>query len=242
MNIFVFKTSFDASKYAYNLFESALKEGASTFGLATGSTPEELYSILRDSDLDFTQATAINLDEYYGLPADNDQSYAYFMKKHLFDAKPFAHTHIPDGTATDVEAEINDYNTILDENPVDLQILGIGPNGHIGFNEPGSPFDSKTRLVDLTDATIQANKRYFESEADVPRKAFSMGIGSILNSKQIILMAFGENKAKAVEQTVHGDVTVDVPASVLKNHPNTIVLLDEAAASQLDPSDYEVIG
>lgn len=242
MNIFVFKTSFDASKYAYNLFENALKEGASTFGLATGSTPEELYSILRDSDLDFTQATAVNLDEYYGLPADNDQSYAYFMKKHLFDAKPFAQTFIPDGTATDVEAEINNYNTILDENPVDLQILGIGPNGHIGFNEPGSPFDSKTRLVDLTDETIQANKRFFESEADVPKQAFSMGIGSILNSKQIILMAFGENKAKAVEQTVHGDVTEDVPASVLKNHANTVVLLDEAAASLLDPSDYEVIG
>lgn len=242
MNIFVFKTSFDASKYAYNLFENALKEGASTFGLATGSTPEELYSILRDSDLDFTQATAVNLDEYFGLPADNDQSYAYFMKKHLFDAKPFAQTFIPDGTATDVEAEINNYNTILDENPVDLQILGIGPNGHIGFNEPGSPFDSKTRLVDLTDETIQANKRFFESEADVPKQAFSMGIGSILNSKQIILMAFGENKAKAVEQTVHGDVTEDVPASVLKNHANTVVLLDEAAASLLDPSDYEVIG
>ncbi|WP_338490230.1 glucosamine-6-phosphate deaminase [Ruoffia tabacinasalis] len=241
MNIFVFETSLEASQYAYDLVAKALESGANTFGLATGSTPEELYSIIRDSDLDFTDAKAVNLDEYYGLPADNDQSYAYFMKKHLFDAKPFAQTHIPNGTATDVEKEIEDYNTILSENPVDLQILGIGSNGHIGFNEPGSPFDSKTRLVDLTDETIQANKRNFESEADVPKKAFSMGIGSILESKQIVLMAFGENKAKAVKETVHGEVTPDVPASVLKNHSNTVILLDKAAASQLDPSDYEVI-
>lgn len=241
MNIFVFETSLEASQYAYDLVAKSLETGANTFGLATGSTPEELYSIIRDSDLDFTSAKAVNLDEYYGLPAENDQSYAYFMKKHLFDAKPFANTFIPDGTTTDIEKEIEDYNTILDENPVDLQILGIGSNGHIGFNEPGSPFDSKTRLVDLTDETIQANKRNFESESDVPKKAFSMGIGSILNSKQIILMAFGENKADAIKATLHGDVTTDVPASVLKNHSNTVILLDKAAASQLDPSDYRVI-
>lgn len=241
MNIFVFETSLEASQYAYDLVAKSLETGANTFGLATGSTPEELYSIIRDSDLDFTSAKAVNLDEYYGLPAENDQSYAYFMKKHFFDAKPFANTFIPDGTTTDIEKEIEDYNTILDENPVDLQILGIGSNGHIGFNEPGSPFDSKTRLVDLTDETIQANKRNFESESDVPKKAFSMGIGSILNSKQIILMAFGENKADAIKATLHGDVTTDVPASVLKNHSNTVILLDKAAASQLDPSDYRVI-
>lgn len=241
MNIFVFENSKEAAQYGFDVFKKALESGAKTFGLATGSTPEDLYTILRESDLDFTNATALNLDEYYGLPADNDQSYAYFMKKHLFNAKPFAQTHIPDGTVSDVDAEIKRYNTILDENPIDLQILGIGSNAHIGFNEPGSPFDGKTRLVDLTDETVQSNKRYFESEADVPKQAFSMGIGSILNSKQILLMAFGENKAQAIKDTVHGGVTTHVPASVLNNHDNTIVLLDKEAASLLDPADYTLV-
>lgn len=241
MKIFVFENSLEASKYAFNFFKEALENGAKTFGLATGSTPKDLYSVIRDSDLDFSHATAINLDEYYGLPADNDQSYAYFMKDNLFDAKPFAKTNIPNGLAEDVDAELERYNNVIADNPIDLQILGIGSNAHIGFNEPGSPFDGKTRLVDLTEETIQANKRFFESEEDVPKKAFSMGIGSILDSKQILLLAFGENKAQAIKDTVEGEITENVPASVLKKHDNTVFLLDKEAASLLDPADYEFI-
>lgn len=241
MNIFVFENSKEASQYGFDVFKKALESGAKTFGLATGSTPEELYTLLGQSDLDFTQATAVNLDEYYGLPADSDQSYAYFMKEHLFNAKPFAQTHIPDGTATDTEAEVKRYDSVLEQNPVDLQLLGIGSNGHIGFNEPGSPLDGTTRLVDLTDETIQSNKRFFESEADVPKTALSMGVGSILNSKQVLLLAFGENKAKAIYDTVHGGVSEDVPASALNNHDNTIFLLDKDAASLLDPADYTLV-
>lgn len=241
MKILVFENSMEASKYAFNLFKQALENGAKTFGLATGSTPEDLYSVIRDSDLDFSDATALNLDEYYGLPADNDQSYAYFMQKNLFDAKPFKQTHIPNGLAEDVDAEVERYNNVIADNPIDLQILGIGSNAHIGFNEPGSAFDEKTRLVDLTDETIQANKRFFESEVDVPKQAFSMGIGSILDSKQILLLAFGENKAQAVKDAVEGKVTEDVPASVLQKHSNTTFLVDKAAASLLDPSSYEFI-
>lgn len=241
MKVLVFENSMKASTYALDLFRQALDNGAKSFGLATGSTPEDLYSLIRDSDLDFSQATALNLDEYYGLSSDNDQSYAYFMHKNLFEAKPFAQTHIPNGLAEDVEAEVERYNQVIADNPIDLQILGIGSNAHIGFNEPGSSFDAKTQLVDLTDETIQANKRFFESEEDVPKKAFSMGIGSIIDSKQILLLAFGENKADAVKNAVKGEVTTEVPASVLQNHADTTFLLDKAAASLLDPADYEFI-
>ncbi|GMR70535.1 glucosamine-6-phosphate deaminase [Aerococcus viridans] len=234
MDIKIFDTAKEASKAAFHEFEQAFANGATTFGLATGSTPEILYEYLTSSDLDFSNAIAFNLDEYFGLPADHPQSYATYMNKHLFNKKPFKETFIPNGLATDVEAEIARYNALLDEHPIDLQILGIGQNAHIGFNEPGSSRYTKTQLVDLAESTIQANARFFDSIEDVPTKAFSMGLASIMQSKRILLLAFGESKAQAVKDMVEGPVTEEVPASLLQEHPNVAVYLDRAAASLLN--------
>ncbi|MGH2107681.1 glucosamine-6-phosphate deaminase [Aerococcus urinaeequi] len=234
MDIKIFDTAKEASKEVLHEFDQALASGATTFGLATGSTPEDLYEYLTSSNLDFSNATALNLDEYFGLPANHPESYATFMDKHLFSKKPFKETFIPNGLATDVEAEIARYNALLDEYPIDLQILGIGQNAHIGFNEPGSSRHAKTQLVDLADSTIQANARFFDSVEDVPTKAFSMGLASIMQSKRILLLAFGESKAQAVKDMVEGPVTEDVPASLLQEHPNVTVYLDSAAASLLN--------
>lgn len=234
MDIKVFDTAKEASQEVFHEFEHALANGATTFGLATGSTPEDLYEYITASDLDFSNATALNLDEYFGLPADHPESYATFMDKHLFSKKPFKETFIPNGLATDVEAELARYNALLDEHPIDLQILGIGQNAHIGFNEPGSSRDTKTQLVDLAESTIQANARFFDSVEDVPTQAFSMGLASIMKSKHILLLAFGESKAQAVRDMVEGPVTEEVPASLLQEHPNVTVYLDSAAASLLN--------
>lgn len=223
-----------ASQAVFERFKEELTANPQTvFGLATGSTPEKLYQLLRESDLDFSQATSINLDEYYGLAADHPQSYHYFMHKELFDAKPFAASYLPDGSTEDPQAEVKAYEAIIDQHPIQVQILGIGHNGHIGFNEPGSSFDSLTRLVDLTQSTIEANQRFFDSIEEVPTQALSMGIASIMKADQIILLAFGEEKAKIVQAALEGPVTEEVPASVLQNHPNALFILDQAAAKYL---------
>jgi glucosamine-6-phosphate deaminase len=222
----------EGGKKAYELIKEAVQSGAEVFGLATGSTPETLYKELRLSELDFSDKTAINLDEYIGLSEDHPQSYHTFMKEHLFDSKPFKQTFMPDGLG-DEHTEPENYDKIIAEHPIDVQILGIGTNAHIGFNEPGTSFDSKTHKVSLTQATIDANKRYFDSEEEVPRYAFSMGIQSIMSAKKIILMAYGENKAEAIANTVHGPVTEDVPSSILQTHPDVVIIVDEEAASKL---------
>lgn len=232
MKIIKVKNKQDGGEIAYKLIREAHQSGATVFGLATGSTPETLYSVLRKSDLDFSDKIAINLDEYIGLAGDHPQSYKTFMKEHLFNDKPFKETFIPDGLAEE-ESEVKHYNTVIESNPIDVQILGIGTNAHIGFNEPGTPFDTQTHKVALTDATIEANKHNFDSENDVPRFAYSMGIKSIMSAKKIILLAYGENKAEAVANTVSGPVTEDVPSSILQKHPDVVLILDEAAASQL---------
>ncbi|WEV45875.1 glucosamine-6-phosphate deaminase [Streptococcaceae bacterium ESL0687] len=218
---------------AYEILAEKMDDGIKTLGLATGSTPIEFYKHLTASDLDFTDMTSINLDEYVGLPKDNDQSYDYFMKEHLFDKKPFKKNYLPDGLAADLDAEADHYNQIIDQNPIDLQILGIGSNGHIGFNEPGASFEGTTSLVDLTDQTIADNARFFVHENEVPRQALSMGIASIMQSKAIILMAYGKNKANAVTAMVHGPLTENLPASILQSHPEVYVIVDEGAASKL---------
>ena len=177
--------------------------------------------------------TSVNLDEYVGLDGSNDQSYRYFMTKHLFGEKPFKENFLPNGKATDLEAEAKHYDQIIEENPIDWQILGIGQNGHIGFNEPGTPAEITTHVVDLQESTIKANARFFESEADVPRKAISMGLASIMKSKNIVLMAYGKEKAEAIKGMVEGEVTTELPASILQNHANVTVIADEAAVSLL---------
>lgn len=233
MQLLCFKNPADASQHAFSMIKSALTEGATTFGLATGGTPEELYRLIRESDLDFSESFSINLDEYFGLAPDHPKSYHHYMKTQLFDEKPFKQSFIPNGQNPNIEQVTEHYEQVINEHPIDLQLLGIGENGHIGFNEPGTPFDSKTSLVDLTESTIQANKRYFKSEDEVPRQAYSMGIGSILKAKKIILLAFGENKAEAIKNLMSGEVTIDNPASALNHHPDVTVIIDQAAAQLL---------
>ncbi len=221
---------------AFNVFQQVIENGAKVLGLATGSTPEGLYKLLRESDLDFSAMTSVNLDEYVGIAPDNPQSYHYFMQKHLFDAKPFAHSYLPNGLADDPDAEVKRYDQVVADHPVDLQLLGIGRDGHIGFNEPGSPFDGGTHRVKLTQSTIEANSRFFASEDDVPKEAYTMGIGTILKSKEILLIAYGDKKAAAVQKMIEGPVTTDVAASALKKAANVVVILDPAAAAKLQPS------
>lgn len=234
MNVQVVSDKQAGGQAGFKVFEQALANGAKVLGLATGSTPVTIYEQLVASDLDFSQLTSVNLDEYVGLTEDHPQSYHYFMQQHLFNAKPFANSYVPDGTNADAAAETKRYDAIIKENPIDLQLLGLGQNGHIGFNEPGTDPESTTHKVALTESTIAANARFFDNADEVPRFAYSMGVGSILHAKQILIVAYGEAKAAAVAAMIQGPVTPDVPASYLQTHPNVTVILDEAAASQLD--------
>ena len=227
------KDAEEGGKKAFELIKEGIENGAQVLGLATGSTPETLYQEMVKSDVDFSNCVSINLDEYIGLSGDNDQSYRYFMNSHLFNQKPFKATYVPNGKAEDLAAECRHYEEILANHPIDIQILGIGENAHIGFNEPGTPFDAPTQVVELTESTINANKRNFEKIEDVPTTAISMGIGSIMKSKKVILIAYGEAKAEAIANTINGDMTTDVPASVLQNHPDVTVIVDEEASKRL---------
>ena len=223
----------EGGKKAFELIKEGMNNGAKVLGLATGSTPETLYKEMTASDVDFTEMTSVNLDEYVGLGGEDEQSYRYFMNKHLFDKKPFKETFVPNGKAEDLDAASAEYEKIIDAHPVDIQILGIGQNGHIGFNEPGTPLDSLTHVVELTESTINANKRYFDKVEDVPTRAVSMGIGSIMKGKKMILMAYGEAKAEAIKGMIDGPVTTDMPASALQNHQDVVVIIDDAAESKL---------
>ena len=208
-------------------------------GLATGSTPVGAYKQLAEwysqGELDFSAVTTINLDEYKGLSRDNDQSYYYFMNEHLFSKVNIDknRTFLPDGTEADSETACRKYNEIIHASGgADLQLLGIGHNGHIGFNEPGDCFEKETHCVTLSERTIQANTRFFASEKDVPRQAYTMGIQTILSARKILLAASGEDKADAVKAAFYGPVTPRVPASILQFHPDVVLVADEAALSK----------
>lgn len=233
MEIIRVKNAEEGGKKAFEIIKEGMENGARVLGLATGSTPETLYQEMTASDLDFSEMVSINLDEYVGLGATDEQSYRHFMNAHLFDKKPFKETFVPNGKAENLEQECKRYDEIIESHPVDIQVLGIGQNGHIGFNEPGAPFEGTTSVVDLTESTINANKRYFDCVEDVPTTAVSMGIGSIVKGKKIILMAYGEAKAVAIQKMINGPVTTDLPASVLQNHKNVVVIIDEAAGRNL---------
>lgn len=233
IKVIIVKDSNEGGQKAFEIVKKELEKGLKVIGLATGSTPKTLYKNMRESDLDFSDVVAINLDEYIGLDPNHPQSYHYFMNEHLFNHKPFKETHIPDGLAEE-EAETRRYDEVLIQNPIDLQILGIGVNGHIGFNEPGTPFNSLTSKFKLTEETIQSNKRFFDSEEEVPGYAYSMGLASIMSADKIVLIAYGEGKAQAIADTINGPITEEVPASILQRHENCIVILDEEAASLLD--------
>lgn len=212
----------------------------SVIGLATGSTPigtyEQLIEWCKKGDLDFSQVTTINLDEYKGLSEDNDQSYRYFMNTHLFDKINIdkAKTFVPNGLEADSAKACREYNDIINgSGGIDLQLLGLGHNGHIGFNEPGEAFEKETHCVDLTKSTIDANKRFFEKEEDVPRQAYTMGIKSIMQAKKILVVVSGADKADIVAKAFTGPVTPEVPASVLQLHNDVTLVGDEASLSKL---------
>ena len=211
----------------------------SVLGLATGSSPVGTYRQLikwyEKGDLDFRRVRTVNLDEYVGLAADHEQSYAHFMRVNFFDHIniDLKNTNIPDGTNMDEEEECARYNAVIRKlGGVDLQLLGIGPNGHIGFNEPGDCFVKGTHKVELTETTINANKRFFASADDVPRYAYSMGILDIMQAERVVMVASGENKADAVRDAFFGPVTPRVPASILQLHKNFTLVADEAALSK----------
>ena len=211
----------------------------SVLGLATGSTPigtyKHLVAAYKAGDLDFSQIKSANLDEYRGLTKDNDQSYYYCMNNHLFQHVNIdpANTNIPDGTNNDPDAECARYEEVIKSlGGVDLQLLGLGHDGHMGFNEPCDHFDKITHCVDLTEMTIEANKRFFASADDVPRQAYTMGCGTIMRAKKILILVSGADKADILYQVVNGPVTPQVPASLLQFHPDVILIADEAAMSK----------
>ncbi len=209
-------------------------------GLATGSTPVGAYKQLvqwfQKGDLDFSEVTSVNLDEYKGLSPENDQSYRYFMNHNLFDHINIRkdHTFVPNGLEPDAERACDDYNKIIhDLGGIDLQLLGLGNNGHIGFNEPSSSFEKETHCVDLTQSTIDANARFFSSLSEVPRQAYTMGIQTIMQAKKIVVAVSGQGKASIVKEAFFGPITPQVPASVLQLHSDVTVVGDEAALSML---------
>ncbi len=234
MKVIRVENQVEGAKVALEILKEKLAQGAKTLGLATGSSPIEFYKQIITSDLDLSELTSVNLDEYVGLSEDNPQSYRYFMNEQLFNKKPFKESFLPNGVAEDVEVEVKRYNQVLADHPVDLQILGIGTNGHIGFNEPGTSFDSTVHIVDLEQSTIQANARFFEKIEDVPTQAISMGIRNILDAKSIILFAYGASKAQAIAGTVRGEVTEVVPASALQGHEDVVIIADKEALSLLE--------
>ncbi|MCY6369115.1 glucosamine-6-phosphate deaminase [Clostridium ganghwense] len=212
----------------------------SILGLATGSTPvgmyKELINMYKNRELDFSNVKTFNLDEYYGLSEENDQSYHYFMRKNLFNYINVKekNIHIPNGNVADIEAECENYEKVIKESGgIDIQVLGIGGNGHIGFNEPDINFEASTHLVNLTQDTIEANSRFFSSIEEVPTKAISMGIKTIMQSKKILLLANGEGKADAVYGMIKGKISPEVPASILQLHNDVTVIVDKEASSKL---------
>ena len=228
-----------SQKAAEIIMEIVKNNPKAVLGLATGSSPIGTYQLLakdcKENGTSYSQVSTVNLDEYVGLTADHDQSYAYFMRDNLFNHIDIdlANTNLPSGVAADLAAECDRYNALLENYKQDVQVLGLGSNGHIGFNEPGTPFDSVTHLVDLTENTIKDNSRLFASIDEVPRQALSMGIKNIMNAKSILVVVSGKNKAEAVRGMVKGEITPELPASVLQLHPFVTVICDKDAASLL---------
>lgn len=241
MKFKVFDSYEELSAYSAELVAGVIREKEdAVLGLATGSSPlglyEELIKLYDDGNLDFSKTRSINLDEYVGLDGSHDQSYRYFMDINFFnhiniDKK---NTFVPNGIAEDLQKGAKEYDELIETlGGVDVQVLGIGPNGHIGFNEPAAQLNLNTHIAELTEETIKANSRFFASEKDVPTRAVTMGVGPIMKAKKVILIASGENKAWAVKSLVDDVITTNIPATLLKVHPDVTVLLDKAAASLL---------
>ena len=237
----IFTEDYDElSEKAFEIMKDVVKINPyAVLGLATGTTPLGVYKRLIADHLkngpSYKHIRAVNLDEYKGLSAIHPQSYAYFMRKNLFENIDIDldNTYIENGTAEDESAECKRYDKLLKLLPRDLQLLGLGENGHIAFNEPNTPFDSTTHIVNLTESTIKANSRFFNDISDVPKQAFTMGMKSIMQAKKILILASGEIKAKAVYKTVKGEVNVNCPASILQKHPDCTLVVDKSAGKLL---------
>lgn len=248
MNIYQTKDYAHMSKLAANMMTAhILLKPDCRLGLATGSTPigtyQQLVAHYRQGDVDFSKVCSVNLDEYKGMPPDHPQSYRYFMQHHLFQHVniPPIHTHLPNGLAEDAAQECSRYDSVLRAvGGIDLQLLGLGNNGHIGFNEPSTSFAKTTHCVDLTESTVEANKRFFKQQEDVPRQAYTMGIASIMQARHILVLVSGEGKAEIVQAAFMGPITPQVPASILQLHANVTVIGDAPALSLL-PSEVKTV-
>lgn len=241
MKIYRTKDYEEMSKKAAHIIAAQIElKPDCVLGLATGSTPVGTYKNLvqwyKNGDLDFSTISSCNLDEYRGLSPENDQSYRYFMNTNLFDHVNIRkdHTFVPDGQQADSDKACQMYEQIIrDLGGIELQLLGLGHNGHIGFNEPADEFPKITHCVDLTESTIQANKRFFEKESDVPRQAYTMGIGTIMSAKKILVVVSGEDKADILDKVINGPITPQVPASILQLHQDVTIVADNAALSKV---------
>lgn len=241
MEIYILKDEVEGGKKAAEIVKDLINEkNDAVLGLATGSTPIEMYKALikmyEDGEVSFKNVKSVNLDEYVGLSGDHEQSYRYFMDENLFDHVDIDknNTYVPDGLSDDLFNFVREYEILISKlGGQDCQILGVGQNGHIGFNEPNTELELRTHVEDLSESTIQANKRFFKSADDVPKQAISMGIGSIFQAKKIILLAFGESKADAIKSLQSSKISTQIPVTLLKLHPNVTVIVDEAAASKL---------
>lgn len=241
MNIIKTKDYDAMSKEACKLMSDRLKSiDKPVLGLATGSTPEGMYKCLineyEQKNISFKNVTTFNLDEYIGLAADHPNSYNYFMRENLFKHIDISleNTHLPNGVAGDINKECNDYEQLIKKaGGIDVQILGIGTNGHIAFNEPGTDFNGRTAIVDLAQETLDANARFFDTIEEVPTQAITMGIQSIMEADEIIMLVSGANKAEALAQVINGEVTEDFPASILQKHNKVTIIADEAALSKV---------
>lgn len=222
------------------LVENLKDKDQPVLGLATGSTPEGMYQRLiqkyENKELSFKNVTTFNLDEYVGLHKTNEQSYYYYMYDKLFNHVDIKNEniHLPNGMATDLNKECTEFEkAIKEKGPIDVQVLGIGVNGHIGFNEPGTSFTSRTQIVQLGESTRKSNSRFFDSIDDVPTRAITMGIGTIMDCEKIVLLVSGENKADALARLVDGEVAEDSPASILQHHADATIIADDAALSKV---------
>ena len=237
--VIIVKNAEEAALEAFKVMKDFIKPGK-VLGLATGSTPLGLYELMvkdhKENGTSYKDILTFNLDEYVGLPISHPESYYAFMHRNLFDLIdiPEENTHVPSGLGEDLEGQCKAYDKMIDEHPVDIQLLGIGSDGHIAFNEPNTPFDSGTHVCDLAESTIKDNARFFDNDmSKVPTQACTQGIGTIMKAKTILIIATGANKADAVKGMMEGPVDVKCPASVLQQHANVIAIVDEPAASKL---------
>ena len=233
--VYVYDDYEGVSQKAFEVMEEIIKQGKVTLGLATGSSPVGLYKRLVEANkkgLSFKDVQTFNLDEYVGLSKNHDQSYYHFMFEQLFKHVDIDvnNVHLPKGEGS-LEEVAAEYEAMLVQNPLDIQLLGVGSNGHIGFNEPGTSFDSTVHVVRLKEETRQDNARFFKSIDEVPNFAITMGIQDIMRAKQVLLIASGKNKAVAIKEMLEGKIREDVPCTILQNHPDVVVVLDKEAAS-----------